>query len=402
MIDEMKYGLKNLWNRKLRSSLTILSILIGITAIFALVSFGWGIQSYMNTIAEEAGVDKIFLLPKSVGAPGMDENFFITEEDVNFVSKIKGIKEISAMYFRVGEIEFNKEKKYGFVGGIDPEKKDLLEESFTVTVGKGRFLKKGEMNKVVLGYNYQIPDKIFKRGVKLGDKIEVNGNKYAVVGFYEEIGNPQDDSNMYMTLEAMEALYEGLEGKYNYVMIKAEKGVNPGVLAEKIEDKLRKFKGQDEGKEDFYAQTFEDALETFANVLTIINGVLVLIALISLFVASVNIMNTMYTSTLERTQEIGVMKAIGARNKNILFIFVFEAGMLGMLGGLMGVGLGWLVSSAGGAAAAAAGYTSLQPVFPWPLTAGCILFATVVGAGAGFLPALQASKLKPVDALRYE
>ena len=130
--------------------------------------------------------------------------------------------------------------------------------------------------------------------------------------------------------------------------------------------------------------------------------VLVLIALISLVVASVNIMNTMYTSTIERTQEIGVMKAIGARNKDILFIFVFEAGVLGMLGGLFGVTLGFLVSSAGGAAAAAAGYTSLQPIFPLALTLSCILFSTAVGAGAGFLPALQASKLKPVDALRYE
>ena len=127
-----------------------------------------------------------------------------------------------------------------------------------------------------------------------------------------------------------------------------------------------------------------------------------LIALISLVVASVNIMNTMYTAVIERTKEIGVMKAIGARNSDILYIFIFESGFLGAVGGVLGVGLGYLVASAGGNIAAATGYSSIYPIFPWYLTAGCILFAFFVGAIAGIMPAVQASKLRPVDALRYE
>jgi len=119
-------------------------------------------------------------------------------------------------------------------------------------------------------------------------------------------------------------------------------------------------------------------------------------------VAAVNIMNTMYTAVLERTKEIGIMKAIGSRNRYILMIFFFESGILGLIGGTIGILFGYGLAKMGGAIAAEAGYALLQPFFPWWLTVGCLTFAFLVGATSGFFPALQASKLKPVDALRYE
>ena len=190
--------------------------------------------------------------------------------------------------------------------------------------------------------------------------------------------------------------------QFGFVMVKANRNVDPSLLAERITDKLRKHKGQEEGKEDFFVQTFEDALQTFTNIILILNGILVLIALVSLIVASVNTMNTMYTAVVERTKEIGIMKAVGARNRDILSIFVIESGILGAIGGIIGVALGFLISTTGGKIAAQAGFSFLQPSFPVWLTIGSILFAFVVGAASGSLPAYRASKLKPVDALRYE
>ena len=149
-------------------------------------------------------------------------------------------------------------------------------------------------------------------------------------------------------------------------------------------------------------QTFEDALSTFNTIINVINGMLVLIALVSLVVAFVNIMNTMYTAILERTKEIGVMKAIGATNNDILTIFVVEAGLIGLIGGVLGVLLGYFISSIGGSIAAASGFALLKPAYPIGLIIGCLLFSLLVGAAAGFLPARRASKLKPVDAFRYE
>ena len=295
-IDEVRYSIQHVRKRKLRSWLTIISILIGIAAIFALVSFGIGIWNYVNLLAEESGRDKLFIQGKSIGAPGTDENFFISKDEIDFVSKIKGVDEIVGMYFSAGEIEFDDVKKYYYLVGIEPDKIDFIEETFANSIFKGRQLKEGDLNKAVLGYNYQFDDKIFGNGIKLGDKIKINGNPFEAIGFFDEVGNPQDDSNAYITSEAFEQLYHNKKDKFGFVMLSSQNGVVPNELAERIEERLRKFKDQDEGKEDFFVQTFEDAVATFTTIINVILGVLVLIASISTLVAFVNIMNTMYTA----------------------------------------------------------------------------------------------------------
>jgi putative ABC transport system permease protein len=403
MIEELKYSLRNLIHRRLRSFLTVLSILIGITAIFAILSFGLGINEYIDTLAQEAGIDKLYIQAKGTGAPGTDNNFYISEDDIDYVSKINGVNEITGLYMSPAELKYKNENNYYFVAGINPEMLKFIDETFTVTVDDGRHLKEGDLNKVVLGYNYKLENEIFNHGVKLGDKVELNDIEYEVIGFYEEVGNPGDDSQIYVTKESFETLlYPESKDKYGFGIIRADQNIKPSDLAEKITEKLRKHKGLDEGEEDFFVQTFEDAIATFTSITDILNGILALIALISLIVASINIMNTMYTAVLERTREIGVMKSIGATNKSILMIFIFESGFLGLVGGILGVIFGWIVAKIGGNVAANAGYSLLQPSFPWYLIVGCLLFAFSVGTIAGLLPAKQASKLKPVDALRYE
>ncbi len=401
-LDEINYSLQNLIHRRMRSGLSILSILIGIAAVFALVSFGTGLQYYVHDLAKESGTDKLFIMAAGIGAPGTDDTFYISQDDIYFVEKINGVRDISGMYMKIAEIRSREKSKYNYLSGIDMAKKEFIMESMTIKMDTGQDLKKGDMGKVVLGYNYQIDNKIFAKGLKVGDKISVNDQDFEVIGFYGSIGNPNDDANIYMTKEQFEELYPDEKDEYSYVMIRSEPDVSPKDLAEKIKERLRKHKGLEEGEENFYVQTFEDAIEMFNSILTIINSILVLIALISIIVASVNIMNTMYTAVLERTKEIGVMKAVGARNSDILFIFIFEAGVIGMVGGILGVGLGYFAASIGGAAAAGAGYAMLKPVFPIGLIIGCILFAFLMGAIAGVMPAKRASKLRPVDALRYE
>ena len=401
-LQEIKYSLQNLRKRKLRSFLTVLSILIGITAIFALLSFGIGIQRYVDNIADQSGRNKLFVQSKGIGAPGTDANFFLSKDDVDFIAKMNGVDHIVGMYSKAAEIKSDKEKKYVFVMGMDAKEIPFVEETFATMTVKGRSLKKGDLNKAVLGFNYQLDDKIFRKKLNVGDKIEINGNIFDVVGFYKEVGNPQDDSNIFVTDRAFEMLYPASKNKFGFIMVSSQKGTKASDLALKIQDKLRKFKNEDKGKEDFFVQTFEDALATFTTVINVINGMLILIALISMVVAFVNIMNTMYTSIIERTKEIGVMKAIGARNNDILMIFVIESALIGLIGGVLGVFLGFLISSLGGSIAAASGFALLKPAYPLPLIIGCLLFSLLVGAAAGFLPARRASRLRPVEALRYE
>ncbi|HLG24379.1 MAG TPA: ABC transporter permease, partial [Candidatus Nanoarchaeia archaeon] len=223
--DEVIYSVQSVRKRKLRSVLTILSVLIGIAAIFALLSFGIGIQKYVNTLADESGRDKMFIQSKGIGAPGTDENFQITKDDVDFVTKLNGIDEITGIYFQGGQIEWDKQKKYYFVEGLDPDKIRFIEETFAAKIFKGRQLKNGDLDKAVLGYNYQFDDKVFKKGVKLGDKIKINDNIFEVIGFFDEIGNPADDANVYITDKSFEELYPDKKDSYGFIIASTQPGL---------------------------------------------------------------------------------------------------------------------------------------------------------------------------------
>ena len=403
--DLINYIIQNIRHRFTRSSLTILSILIGIMSIFVLISFGEGLRNYMNVMAKEMGTDKLIAQPKGFGPPG-STGVYLTKDDLDFIKKQNGVSEATGAIVRQSEVKIDEKKvgKWVFIMGMptEPNEQKLMEEAFAgYGILKGRAVKKGDENKVALGYNYMLANKVFSKPLKPGDNIFIKGKSFDIVGFYEEIGNPNDDANVYLANDVIKELFDTGDN-YDYVFIRTEKGANPTEVADKVEEKLRKKNGQKEGEEDFYVQSFEQLLETFGTVLLVLNSILVIIAGISVVVAAVNIMNTMYTAVLERTKEIGIMKSIGARNSYILLIFFIESGFLGLIGGAIGVLLGFGLAKLGGIAIAAAGYSFLQPYFPWWLIVGCLVFSFLVGAGSGFFPARAASRLKPVDALRYE
>jgi putative ABC transport system permease protein len=400
--DLLVYIKGSLLKRLTRSGLTIFSIVLGIMAIYALLSFGQGLQKYVDDVAADIGTNKIMVQPKGFGPPGStSENFDI--DDKEFLAKQNGVQIVASTYMNQIEIKQDPDKKgkWVYVMSIPPDKDEMDLLYFSYEVDTGRMLKAGDRNKVVLGHNYMEANKIFEKPLKLGNKIYINDMAYEIIGFIEPIGNPQDDSNVHIPESATMDVF-GVEDEYNFMYIETDMQANATELAERLTEKFRKEKGQKEGQEDFFITSFAQQMEVFTSVITILNAILVLIAAVSVLVAAVNIANTMYTAVLERTKEIGVMKAIGSRNSYIMSIFVIESGVLGFVGGLLGIFVGFLVAKAAGAVAAGAGYEFLKPFFPWWLTLGCIVFATAVGTLSGFLPARQAAKLRPVDALRYE
>jgi len=197
-MNYVKYALDNLKHRKLRSFLTILSIVIGIAAIFTLVSFGQGLSNFVDVISSEVGTDKLIIQSKGIGAPGTDENFFIEKEEIDFLNKLNGIDEATGVYFAVAQIEHDKSKKFVFIGSQNIDYKNLVMEVYTLKLHSGRDLKKGDKKKIVLGYNYLLSKKIYEEPLRLREKINVNGEEFQIIGFYESIGNPQDDSNIYL------------------------------------------------------------------------------------------------------------------------------------------------------------------------------------------------------------
>ena len=395
----IKYSFQNLRERKSRSLLTTLSILIGITTIFIFVSFGLGLYGYINELSSSGAADKIILQSRA-GFGGIDSTFGFTEDELEAVEKTSGVFDASGAYFKAAQIEYNNEKKYVFLIGYDP-KKPLVMQISNVDIFKGDKLSSRTGKKIVLGYNYLLENKIFSRAVSLGDKVNVNGVDFQVVGFLEEVGTPQDDSQIYLTSDSFKELYPNEVLLFNMVIARVELDHVDDTI-KRVEKTLRDKRGQEEGKEDFFVASFQSLIEGYSTALNIVVGFVVLIALISVVVSAVNTANTMITSVLERYKEIGIMKSIGAKNRDIFTIFLFESGFLGFVAGAIGVLIGFILSFIGGTILKNIGYGFLQPLFsPW-LFVGCILFATLTGAISGIIPAIRAAKINPVEALRYE
>ncbi len=396
--ESAKYSLNNLKNRKKRSAFTIISIFVGITTIFIFVSFGLGLYSYIDEYMTGGSADKVIIQSKGTSISGLDDTFAFSEDGLEAVEQTSGVYEASGVYFKSAEITQDKKRFYTLIFGYDPEK-PLIMDTFNVGVEKGRDLTEGDSG-AVLGYNYLFDDKIFPKGYSVGERIEIQGEKVKIVGFYEEIGSPQDDAQIYVTNDFMEDLY-GENISYNWIVARVDVE-NMDRVVENIEKNVRKERGLEEGKEDFFVQSFADMMETYMVVLDMVVGFIILIALISVLVSAVNTANTMVTSVLERTKEIGIMKSIGARNSYILGIFLFESSFLGFVAGIIGCVAGWLVSYVGAVILNNIGYGFLQPAFPVSLFAGCILFAILTGAISGVAPAINAMRVNPVEALRYE
>ena len=205
-----------------------------------------------------------------------------------------------------------------------------------------------------------------------------------------------------MTTEDMEDLFE-VGDEHDLIVAQVKDKDEIESVSSEIERKLLRDRNEKLGEETFTVETPLQSLSAVTTILGIINLIVISIAAISLFVGGIGIANTMYTSVLERTNEIGIMKAIGAKNKDIFYIFLIESGLLGLIGAVMGVGLGYGVSK--GIEYIAVNQLStdlLQAAAPPYLIIGCLLFGFLIGTVSGTLPAIGASKTNVVDALRYE
>jgi len=403
--DYFIFAFNNLKYRGLRSWLTMLGIFIGIAAVVSLISLGQGLQDAINEQFKILGTDKITITAGSgfSGPPGSTlTSARLTEEDINIIKKVNGVDAVAELLFKQARVRYKDELKYGFVHGIPlDESRVVIEEMNNIKIAKGRKLKEGKKYEVVIGKNVA-EGTFFKKSVKLGDTMSIEGKDFTVVGILGPIGNPVDDASLYVPLETLRELFNDPEG-IAYLFVRVKEGENISNTADLIREKLRKSHNVKKGEEDFRVATSEQLAQTFTNIFTIVQTVLIGIAAISLLVGGIGIMNTMYTSVLERTKDIGIMKAIGAKNYDILLIFLIESGLLGLAGGSIGIIIGIGLSK--GTEIIAGGYLGsglLRASFNPYLIIGALVFSFVVGTVSGIMPAIQASKMKPVDALRYE
>lgn len=403
--DYFKFAISSLTHRQLRTWLTMIGIFIGITAVVAIISLGQGLQVAIDEQFAKLGNDKIIISPGTSSFGGAT-SVVLSDKDKKVINNVPGVDSTIGFHYQTIKVEYKDEQAFVLSHALPiDEDPDLVEELYgAYGYYEGRGLEKGDNSKVVLGNYYAFDKKIFDKRVNLGDKITIDGYDLNVVGFYESFGNAGDDQTVYMPKDAYEKI-TGIDVDEDYLMLftKVSEGEDPLVIADRIKKALRNSRGVDEGEEDFTLQTTDQMMDSFNSILLIVQVVIVGIAAISLLVGGVGIMNTMYTAVVERTKEIGIMKAIGAKNSDILLIFLIESGLLGMVGGAVGIIFGLSFSKIiefGGTVAFGTPY--LRAWYSWGLILGALGFSFIVGALSGLAPAYQASKQKPVDSLRYE
>lgn len=393
MIKEyLKLAITSIKHRKLRTSLTILGIIIGVAAIISLVSVSQGLQYSIEEQFQKMGANRIYLAPK--GAFGQSTQG-LTKRDIEVIESIPEVEWTNAyIIFYDRKVEFSRQEKKTTVIGIPTKDFDKKWADMDISVAEGKMFSGGEIGKAIIGY--KVSTEMFDPlEVHVNNKIDINDKKFTVYGVLEEIGSSEDDNQIIIPEDDARDLFN-LKDTVHYAEIKIKQGKDINGIADKIKKKLKRERND----ENFELFTPEQILKQMQTVLGIIQVVLVGIAAISIVVGAIGITNSMYTNVLERTKEIGIMKSIGAKNENILSIFLIESGLQGLFGGILGIILGIGIGKLVEYIAKISGFAMLKvPINPFILIGG-LLFAVIVGLVSGYLPARQAAKLKPVDALR--
>ncbi len=407
----LKHALNMVVHSKLRSWLTILGIVIGVASVIAIVSLGEGMERSMSEQLGDLGGDIITITPgfsrggdirlglgggggaQTTDSQATDEE---TVLDRNDVQALRGLSDIEFIDTQIkGNVDVSYLGKSGSVSltGVDQKVWSLIT---TNEIRDGRMLDNADQNVIVIGGG--LADNFFDQPLGINKVITIENSAFRIVGILDDVSN-----NIIMPIQmAYQLMDDKEEDVYDSIVVKIKDENKIDAVIEMIEYKLMITRHVTETNRDFSVSSSQQITEMRSEIMSSMNAFLTAIAAVSLLVGSVGISNTMFTSVLEKTKEIGIMKAIGARNRDILTIFLFNAGLIGLAGGIVGVIFGIILSG----------------VMPYllsdiPLARGgtfvsvdiiiiALSVSVLVGIIAGFVPAYQGSKLRPVDALRYE
>ena len=383
--------LRNVFRRKLRVFLTISGITIGVLALVVMGSMAEKINLLVSGGTRYYS-DKVTVLAEGSGA--MYSTGPLSLGKLEAIKAVPGVAEVSG---NIGTLlETGSSMSFGMpamIAGSDMRGQEL--ESFKISYAQGRALRPDDGGSVVVG-----SDLVKKLSAKVGGSVTVRGESFKVVGILDKTLTAPD-SSVWMTLPDAQRMFmkdlpEMIRSQVNAsdlvtsFVVYPTKGTDPEALAASINKAVSGVKATG-------PSAFRDQI---ASVTGVFNAILYGIAIISLVVGGLSVINTMTMSVSERTREIGVRKAIGASDGQIVRQFLSEAGVIGLLGGLSGLLLGWIAATVVNAALASRNL-NLFLVTP-RLAIGSVVFALVLGLVSGLYPSLHAARMKPVAALRYE
>ncbi|MCD5425440.1 MAG: ABC transporter permease [Methanosarcinaceae archaeon] len=401
--NKIKLAQKNLKEYKIRSLLTLVSIAIGIAAIVSLIIVS---QSMQIAVGERLGgtVDIIRVLPGHV-VPGRDFVPYgsFTETDKLEIEKIDGVIGTSNWMIEIAEVEYNgTSAPVELMGGHPRDFKNFM--GGVIELAEGRLLKEGENREIILSTStLEHINRWLNSDLKVGDVLNMKNQEDEKIGFTiigimaYDLAGVEVSHRLLLSKEAIQEI-TGTED----VMLMLVRVDNPDrarEIAEIIEDKLDELNNVSGLTTAVAAGR---VLDQVGLVSLLIQAVVIGIAFIALIVGCIGIINTMLMSVIERTREIGIMKAIGATKKDILSLFLIEATIVSFIGGVLGVMLGVAISLIINIGISRFIITDMELIISPIVLIGGILIAVVTGIIGGLYPAKRAANMKPIEALRHE
>lgn len=394
ILDIFSTATEGLRERKFRFALNLIGILIGCAAVTGLISITQGLGDEVGGQLEIFGPTNIMVIPGRIQSQGIILQTF-RWRDLEVIDTVPHIDVATPI---IGDkycyYEVRGERYFAIVYGVMPEYFDIFK---SYKVEQGRALARSDRAAAVIGSLVAKPRGEDEPIIELGERIRIEvkvGEEtremiFRVVGILEEIGGTfgsEDDSSITIPFRVCQQLYE-VGGEFEYIAASVDEMENVDFAKEEIKDKMG---------DSVTVMSYETIQDLVAQVLGMIEAVLGGIAAISLVVAGVGIINTMTISVMERTREIGVLKAIGAKSNEVLLLFLSEALVTGFFGGILGSIVGFLLSNIIG------NYINMPVSTSFDLALGVTCFAVLTSALSGLYPAWRAANLNPVDALRYE
>jgi putative ABC transport system permease protein len=417
--DIIKLSMNSLSHRGLRSWLTILGIVIGVAAVVSIISIGSGTRQVISSQLGGLGADIITIssgferaFGGGFGGPegGRGQTAVtnpqnLTTKDVQVIKTVSGVQFVDGIISDRLDVNYLGQTASLSVQGVDPL---AWREMTTSQLDSGRFLTPSDGNVVVIGYN--IANNVFKKQLVLNTQISIEGKMFSVVGILQQSGGfGGTDSTIIMPINSARTIITSVAtNQFSSIQVKVSDAGLVSEVTNVTETRLLLSRHETENTKDFSITSAQQIQGTISSVLGTLNLFLTGIAAISLLVGAIGIANTMFMSVMERTRQIGTLKALGTTNYEVMKLFVFESAMIGFMGGLIGIFLGFIASGTiselgvrtlglGGGR----GGSSITVISP-ELILFSMGFSVFIGALSGLLPARRAARLEPVEALRYE
>ncbi len=395
--DFVRFAAASLAARRLRSGLTALGIAVGIAAVVVLTSIGEGVHHFVLAEFTQFGTTLVAINPGRTTTHGMSVGVFGTErpltiQDAESLERLSYVEAVVPFVQGNAEVKAGNRRRRTFVYGAGAQ----MPKAFRMAVQTGSFLPADDPTApralAVLGS--KLRRELFGRGNPLGRRITVGGSRYRVIGVMAPkgvvLGFDLDDT-VYIPAARALALFN------RNSLFEIDVMYRPGVKVERVVEGIRRTLVARHGREDFTITTQEQMLDVLGSVLDVLTFAVGAIGGISLLVGAIGIVTIMTIAVNERTAEIGLLRALGARRVQVLALFLGEAVVLAALGGLAGLALGL-----GLAQGLHAAFPGLPVHTPWRYVLLAESLAVVIGLAAGVLPARRAARLDPVAALRAE